>query len=89
MSLTANVKEINKQTGTIPKILKRKRQTAHFFSAAIANDLKVLIRYGTFSLKQLSNIPVFQAFVTKILNFYKYTELLHSQVIYIIIYYVA
>lgn len=89
MSLTANVKEINKQTGTIPKILKRKRQTAHFFSAAIANDLKVLIRYGTFSLKQLSNIPVFQAFVTKILNFYKYTEVLHSQVIYIIIYYVA
>lgn len=89
MSLTANVKEINKQTGTIPKILKRKRQTAHFFSAAIANDLKVLIRYGTFSLKQLSNILVFQAFVTKILNFYKYTEVLHSLVIYIIIYYVA
>lgn len=89
MSLTANVKEINKQTGTIPKILKRKRQTAHFFSAGIVNDLKVLIRYGTFSLKQLSNIPVFQAFVTKILNFYKYTEVLHSQVIYIIIYYVA
>lgn len=89
MSLTANVKEINKQTGTTPKILKRKRQTAHFFSAAIANDLKVLIRYGTISLKQLSNIPVFQAFVTKILNFYKYTEVLHSQVIYIIIYYVA
>lgn len=89
MSLTANVKEINKQTGTIPKILKRKRQTAHFFSAAIANNLKVLIRYGTFSLKQLSNILVFQAFVTKILNFYKYTEVLHSLVIYIIIYYVA
>lgn len=89
MSLTANVKEINKQTGTIPKILKRKRQTAHFFSAAIANNLKVLIRYGTFSLKQLSNIPVFQDFVTKILNFYKYTEVLHSLVIYIIIYYVA
>lgn len=30
---------------------------------------------------------IFQAFVTKILNFHKYTEMLHSQVIYT--YYVA
>lgn len=44
----------------------------HIFSAAIANDLKVLIIHSTFSLEHLSNILILQAFVTKVLNFNKY-----------------